>query len=156
MPTEVAWAMATEPAGDSTRESDAAVTNAGDADRARSGWLVGGVVAIGLVGAVIGGVFAWALLLGGGGTGPVTHTYVVEAGTGARLDQGVQIDLMPTEVRLAVGDTLVIQNDDDRDYMVGPYSVRAGETIEQTFQRAQILVGECSLSGSGEVQIIVM
>ncbi len=127
-----------------------------DGVRTRSGWLVAGVMAAGVVGVVLGGVFAWLLLIGGGDGDPVTQTYVVEAGTGARLDQGVQIDLMPTEVRLAVGDTLVIRNEDDRDYMVGPYSVRAGETIEQTFHRPQILVGECSLSGSGEVQIIVM
>ena len=124
-------------------------------DRAGSGWLMAGVLGVALVGALVGGVFAWALLIDGG-TEPRTHTYVVEAGTGARLDLGLEVELMPTEVRLAVGDTLVIRNEDDRDYTVGPYSVRAGETVEQTFQRAQVLVGECSLSGTGEIQIIVM
>jgi hypothetical protein len=123
--------------------------------RSGSGWLVAGMLGVALVGALVGGVFAWALLVGNGPE-PETHTYVVEAGTGALLDRGVVVELMPTEVRLAVGDTLVIRNEDDRDYVVGPYSVRAGETVEQTFQRAQVLVGECSLSGTGEIQIIVM
>lgn len=126
------------------------------ADEPRSGWLLAGVLAVGLLGAAIGGVFAWAVLLSGDSTDAQTHTYVVEAGTGARLDAGETIDLMPTEVRLSVGDTLVIRNEDDREYMVGPYNVRAGEEITQTYFTAQVLVGDCSLSGSGEVQIIVM
>lgn len=125
------------------------------ADEPRSNWLIAGVVAVGLLGAVIGGVFAWAILQGGDG-GAETHVYVVEAGTGSRLDAGEAVELMPTEVRLSVGDTLVIRNDDDRDYTVGPYTVRAGEELTQTYYSPQVLVGECSLSGSGEVQIIVM
>ena len=120
-------------------------------DRLGSGWwiatIVGGVLIVG----VMFGLVVWALVAGGS----TAHTYTIEAGTGARIDAGEVVELMPTEVRLSVGDTLVVQNDDDRDFTVGPYLVRAGETIEQTYRTAQVLVGECSLSGSGEIRIIV-
>jgi hypothetical protein len=119
--------------------------------RIRPWWLATAAVALGVVALATIGLFAWAIFQ----TGSATHTYTIEAGTGARIDAGEVIELMPTEVRMKVGDTLVIRNDDEREFMVGPYLVRAGEVLEQTFQRPQILIGECSLSGSGEIRIIV-
>ncbi len=113
------------------------------------GLLLAGFGLLALV--VVLGVLVLALVSGSS----TTRTFVIEAGTGARLDAGEQVELMPTEVRLGVGDTLVLRNEDDRDYSVGPYLVRAGETIEQTFRRPQVLVGECSLSGTGEIRIVV-
>jgi hypothetical protein len=106
------------------------------------------VIAVAAIAIALG---IWVLTAGGS----ATTTYLIEAGTGARLDRGEVVELMPTEVRLSVGDTLVIRNADDRAYVVGPYLVRAGETVEQTFQRAQTLVGECTLSGTGEIRIVV-
>jgi hypothetical protein len=100
---------------------------------------------------LIVGMVAWALMAGSAST----QSFTIEAGTGARLDAGEVIELMPTEVRLSVGDTIVIRNDDEREFMVGPYLVRPGETVTQTFRTAQVLVGECSLSGSGEIRIVV-
>jgi hypothetical protein len=115
------------------------------------GWVIAAAIGIGvmLLGTVA--LFVWALLF----QGPIVQTYTIEPGTGDRLDAGEQVELMPTEVRLSVGDTLVIRNDDTRDFMVGPYQVRAGEIIEQTFHRPQVLIGECSLSGTGEIRIVV-
>lgn len=84
-----------------------------------------------------------------------TRTFVIPAGTGARLGRGETVEIMPSEVRLRVGDRLVIRNEDDRTTAVGPYTVRAGETLDQEFVRPQVLVGECTLSGSGEIKIIV-
>jgi hypothetical protein len=114
-----------------------------------------GLVAAGAVVVVVTAITVvlgvWLLTAGGSST----TTYLIEAGTGDRLDRGEVVELMPTEVRLSVGDTLVIRNADDRDFVVGPYLVRSGETVEQTFQRAQTLVGECTLSGTGEIRIVV-
>lgn len=86
---------------------------------------------------------------------PETVTFAIEAGTGARMDAGEEVELMPAEVRLSVGDTLVIRNEDDRPYSVGPYFVRAGETVTQTYTRPQELVGACELSGHGELKVVV-
>lgn len=100
-------------------------------------------------------VVALLALRGGGGDGAETVTFVVDPGTGERLDAGEVVELMPAEVRLDVGDTIVIRNDDDRDHVVGPYFVRSGETLQQTYTRAQVLVGECQLSGEGELRVVV-
>jgi hypothetical protein len=84
-----------------------------------------------------------------------TQTFVVPEGTSEKVYRGEVVDIMPPEVRLDVGDTLVVRNDDVETVTVGPFTVRAGETLTQQFRRPQTLIGECTLSGSGEIQIIV-
>lgn len=84
-----------------------------------------------------------------------TVTYVVPKGTAEKVFFGRTVDIMPPEVTLSVGDTLVIRNDDEQTATVGPFTVRAGETLTQTFQRPQTLIGECTLSGTGEIKIVV-
>ena len=84
-----------------------------------------------------------------------TITFVVPAGTAAKQAAGVTVEIMPPEVKVRVGDTLVIRNEDNRDAVVGPYQIRAGEVLRQNFTRPQTLEGACSLSGSGEVRIVV-
>ncbi|HSL58393.1 MAG TPA: hypothetical protein VK866_11175 [Acidimicrobiales bacterium] len=116
----------------------------------RTGAVVGAVVAVVvLVGAVIG------LVVVLGGDDGRTVEFVVEAGTGNRLAAGEDIEIMPEEVLLEVGDEIRIVNEDSRAYLVGPYFVRAGETVAQRFDRPQELVGACDLSGGGEIRIVV-
>lgn len=86
---------------------------------------------------------------------PETVTFVVPAGTAADVAAGEEIDLMPPEVAMKVDDTIVVRNDDDETATVGPFTVRPGETLTQTFRSPMTLVGECSLSGTGEVKIVV-
>ncbi len=62
---------------------------------------------------------------------------------------------MPSEVPMRVGDTIVVRNDDVETATVGPFTVRPGETLTQTFRSPMTLVGECTLSGTGEVEIVV-
>ena len=82
-------------------------------------------------------------------------TFVVPKGTAEKIYEGQVVDLMPSEVKLKVGDSLVIRNDDVETVTVGPFTVRAGETLTQKFQRPQTLIGECALSGSGDIKIVV-
>ena len=84
-----------------------------------------------------------------------TVTFVVPEGTAEDVFFGNEVNIMPPEVDLKVGDTLVIRNDDSQTASVGPFTVRAGETLRQTFRRPQTLIGECTLSGTGEVKIVV-
>lgn len=86
---------------------------------------------------------------------PQTVTFVVPDGAAEDAYFGKPVDVMPPEVELRVGDTLVVRNDDSQTASVGPFTVRAGETLRQTFRRPQTLIGECTLSGTGEVKIIV-
>jgi hypothetical protein len=118
-------------------------------------WGLGVVlIAISVVALVLAGVLIVRLVSPEEASGEVV-TYLVPAGTADKVAQGEKIEIMPREVRLDVGDSLVIRNDDDQTALVGPYVVKAGSTLTQKFQRPQYLVGECSISGSGEIKIIV-
>jgi hypothetical protein len=90
-------------------------------------------------------------------TGPSakTVTYVVPDGTTAKAWKGEKVEIMPPVVNLNVGDTLVIRNLDSQTVTVGPFAVRAGETLTQRFNQPQTLIGECTLSGSGSIRIVV-
>ena len=118
--------------------------------RAGRGEVIGAVIAVLLaVGVVVIGS------LGDDDGGGEVVTFVVPPGTGARVERGEKVELMPALVELEVGDRLVIRNEDDRTMVVGPYTVRAREVLDQEFRRPQVLEGDCTLSGRGEVRIVV-
>jgi hypothetical protein len=121
--------------------------------RAR-GWSVPVLLALVALVGLVGIGAGLATLLDGGDEGE-TVTFVVPEGTTERVFFGEAIDLMPDRVELDVGDTLVVRNDDVETMVVGPFTVRPGETLSQHFQRPQTLIGECTLSGSGEIEIVV-
>lgn len=123
------------------------------ARRRGPGW--GVVVLLAVVAAIVLGTIVALVSLGAEDDPGETVTFVVPDGTAEARFYGNEVDIMPPEVELRVGDTLVVRNEDSQTAAVGPFTVRAGETLTQTFQRPQTLVGECSLSGTGEVAIIV-
>lgn len=84
-----------------------------------------------------------------------TYEYLVPAGTGARLDRGEAIELMPQTLHATVGQSIFIANEDTRDYDVGPFFVAAGQSLAMTFTHTAVLSGQCSMNPSGEFQIIV-
>ena len=88
-------------------------------------------------------------------SGPTTLTFTVPAGTGERQDRGEQVELMPTELSLEVGDHLVIINEDDRVQTVGLFTVRPGETVDTPFPQPGVFKGACTMSSSGQITITV-
>lgn len=110
---------------------------------------------------LIGGVLLLVVVLGlgfvllRGGSQPTQLTYVIPAGTGTRIDAGEQVELIPTQLDLKVGDSMVVTNQDSRTHVVGPFSVRAGETITYNFSRPSVYKGECTVHTGGEVTITV-
>ncbi|HRW39354.1 MAG: hypothetical protein KDB04_03810 [Acidimicrobiales bacterium] len=121
--------------------------------RAR-GWAVPVLLAVAALVVLVGAGVVIAKVTAPDSSGE-TLTFVVPEGTTEKLFFGETVDIMPSRVELDVGDTLVVRNDDTETMVVGPFTVRPGETLTQHFQRAQTLVGECSLSGSGTVEIVV-
>lgn len=79
----------------------------------------------------------------------------VPAGTQDRIEAGDEVELMPADLELNVGDTLEIRNLDDVTHEVGPYLVEAGQRLEQTFRRPIVIEGICSINPSGRVTITV-
>lgn len=85
-----------------------------------------------------------------------THEYTIPAGTGERIDDGEDVEIVPSRLVLRVGDRFVVHNEDDRRHVVGPYVVGAGETLEQQFTTIGILRGKCTVHQSRELEIIVI
>jgi plastocyanin len=81
--------------------------------------------------------------------------FVIPAGAGLAADRGAPIEVLPAALDVRVGDVIEIRNDDDRGHLVGPFFVRAGETLRQRFASAGRYEGACSVHPSGEIAITV-
>lgn len=114
-------------------------------------WSLVGLAAILLVAVAVVVVVASS----GGGYKGVDHTITIPDGTGFRLAAGEIIELMPAEYQLKVGDSIVIENLDNRIYTVGPFLVRARETLRYTFNEIGRYTGICSLNPTGSETFIV-
>lgn len=88
-------------------------------------------------------------------TGAADLSYVIPAGTGARLDRGEPVEILPADLHVRVGQIIRIENDDDRGHLVGPFFVGAGETSTQQFRTPGVLVGGCSVHPSGTLTLTV-
>ena len=133
--------------------SDTAAATPSTPPESEKGWSVAAVSILVILGAVA--VLIATVTIMANRDHHETITFVVPVGTADKQAAGGALEIMPPELDLRVGDTLVIRNEDYRDAMIGPYQVRAGEVLTQTFTRPQTLVGQCTLSGSGEVRIVV-
>ena len=117
----------------------------------RRWWILGAVAAVVLV---VGAGIVITFVLSARSS-PQTYRYVVPAGTAARAAKGEVVQILPVELNVHVGDRIIIRNDDTADFNVGPYTVRGGETLEETFRRPGAITGECGLTPSNEIQIFI-
>ena len=83
------------------------------------------------------------------------YDYLIPAGTGERYDAGEFIEILPAELEVSVGEVLRIVNEDERDHLVGPFFVGAGETLTQRFSTAGEFEGLCTVHPSGQFILIV-
>ncbi len=83
------------------------------------------------------------------------HDYVIPAGTADRITDGDEVEIVPRELVVKVGEAIRIVNDDDEGHVVGVFSVGAGETLTQRFTAAGDLSGQCSVHPSGEFTLRV-
>lgn len=112
---------------------------------------------------VISGVFLVLRSTDGGGPGAVlvgndgtvTHEYVIAPGTFAALRRGDGVAVLPDVLKLHVGDTVRIRNDDDQSGVVGPFYVDAHSVMTQRFTSAGTYNGLCTVHPSGKITITV-
>jgi plastocyanin len=81
--------------------------------------------------------------------------YVIPAGTAARIEAGEDVEIVPADLTVRVGDVIRIVNDDTSDHIVGVFFVGAGETLTQRFKTEGVLQGECSVHPSGSFTLRV-
>lgn len=84
-----------------------------------------------------------------------TFRYIIPAGTGDRIDAGEPVAIVPAQLKILVGDTVEIVNQDDRGHNVGPFFAAEGESVSQTFRSPGEYVDACSVHPSGEFTITV-
>jgi plastocyanin len=120
------------------------------------------LVALIVVGVVAAGA-AWLTLrtddpvtVNGAATVVPEYDVVIPAGSGARIDAGEQLEILPAELVVRVGESIRIVNHDDRGHVVGIFYVGAGETLIQTFTTAGELSGDCSVHPSGRFTLKVV
>lgn len=80
---------------------------------------------------------------------------MVPPGTGARLDRGEDIEVLPRRLEMSVGQRLVMTNFDHRTHLVGPFSVRAGEELSHLFPTPGVFSDQCTLHPDGAITISV-
>lgn len=80
----------------------------------------------------------------------------IPRGTGARIDRGERVDVIPRRLVAHAGDTLRVVNRDTRDHTIGPFFVSAGQTMETALATAGTYTGACSLHPSSKLEIVVL
>lgn len=82
---------------------------------------------------------------------------ILPQGSQALMQAGMGEEILPLEIRLNVQgqNTLVIRNDDIVDHSIGPFFVKAGETVKQRFTRPVEVQGTCSILPVSGISIIV-
>ncbi len=89
-------------------------------------------------------------------TAVANFRYQIPAGTGAAIDDGERVSIMPSDLRVRVGDILEITNDDDRGHTIGPFFVGAGEVLRQEFTSPGRFEGLCTIDPDGEIVVTVV
>lgn len=109
-----------------------------------------------LLGAAFAGALAWAAFT------PVASdsreaVYEIPKGTWARRMAGEKLDILPQEIRLAIGvrDILVLRNQDDVPQVFGPVLIMPGQSFSMPFRQASSYQFACSLHVSGQLSVIV-
>jgi plastocyanin len=105
------------------------------------------------------GALVAVMVAGGGGDAaapePEAYSVVVPAGTSARVAAGEPVELIPADLQVPVGTELVIENQDVETQEVGPFVVRAGETLRHTFSTRGVYAGACTVHPDGQITITV-
>lgn len=80
----------------------------------------------------------------------------IPRGTGARIDRGERVDVIPRRLVAHAGDTLRVVNRDTRDHTIGPFFVSAGQTMETALATPGTYTGACSLHRNSKLAIVVL
>lgn len=117
--------------------------------------VVVGVIVLSIVAAACSSDEGGPLVVADPGASEYDYDYLIPAGTGERFDAGEFIEILPAELEVSVGEVLRIVNEDDRDHLVGPFFVGAGETLTQRFSNVGHFEGLCTVHPSGQFVLVV-
>lgn len=87
--------------------------------------------------------------------GPDDIEIEVPAGTGAQLDAGEIVEVVPTILRVEPGATIEVDNQDSRLHVLGNLTVDAGDTEGLAFPNEGRYILPTSLRSDGQVTVLV-
>ena len=79
---------------------------------------------------------------------PTDVSLVIPAGTSELVAKGETPPSIPEGMKFVVGDTLIVQNDDEVDHQLGPLWIPAGMTASMNLDRNQNFVFACTFQPS--------
>ena len=85
----------------------------------------------------------------------VNRLVVIQPGTGARLDAGEKVAIIPPDLHFQLRDRLVVENRDSEAHVVGPFTIGAGERLEEPISRLASFDAFCTIHPNGSVTINV-
>lgn len=83
------------------------------------------------------------------------YLYVIPAGTAERMAGGEQVEIIPGNLDVRVGEVIRVVNDDEEGHFVGIFYVGAGETVTQRFASPGEFEGNCTIHPSGRLVLTV-
>lgn len=120
--------------------------------RRRLLWVVAGVAfAI----AACGADEAGPLIERGDAGAAADYLYVITAGTAERLANGEEVEIIPANLDVRVGEVIRVVNEDAEGHFVGIFYVGAGETVTQRFASPGEFEGNCTVHPSGQLVLTV-
>ncbi len=94
-----------------------------------------------------------ALVVDDPGVSQADYDYLIPEGTGERIRAGEDVEILPAELDVNVGETIRIVNEDNEGHFVGIFYVGAGETVTQRFSSPGEYTGQCTIHPSGKLSL---
>ncbi|MEO6571664.1 MAG: hypothetical protein ABIO83_08960 [Ilumatobacteraceae bacterium] len=89
-------------------------------------------------------------------SGRYDHDFTITPGTAAAIRAGEDVEIVPRELVVHVGETIRITNHDSQDHLVGVFFVGSGEMLTQRFTTEGVLEGACSIHPTGRFTVRVL
>jgi plastocyanin len=83
------------------------------------------------------------------------YDFTIPPGTSDQIAAGQDVEIVPAELVVKVGEAIRIVNNDSEDHVVGVFFVASGETLTQRFNSVGVLEGECDVHPSGSFTLRV-
>ena len=84
-----------------------------------------------------------------------TVTFLIPPGTQERLDAGEEAVDFPSEIAINVGDTIVIENQDDAVHAFGPFTILPHTTLTKRFETAKVYENTCTFHQNKKMKLVV-
>ncbi len=162
--------MTTPEARDDVRDSgtdvpdDTSGVSSGTSSRRVAWWIGGGAAAAAVaiaLGALIGTlttpepVSPWARTEQVARTEAADYEFVIPKGALDRMQAGEDLQIVPANLTVKVGQVVRVRNEDLRPVVLGPFAVGPLQTLTQRFATPGTLEGDCNVHASGRIVITV-